>query len=199
MDLQKTEQFVGIAAIASLVLCLIQAYLHSASLPILWLQIYLGVGFVWLILYVFKIYLAYRNKLLFFTKTLKWWNTLLYLGLVVFLVYLNMERQENSFNNMRYAVAFSFFLLAFANIKNYVNLSDDEQIEMSYQSNVIEWKNIAKIEKTPNGYGIFSKTEEKYAILNENFSISQLTNFQNTFDQLIADHNNYFELQHLID
>jgi hypothetical protein len=100
---------------------------------------------------------------------------------------------------MRYAVAFSFFLLAFANIKNYVNLSDDEQIEMSYQSNVIEWKNIAKIEKTPNGYGIFSKTEEKYAILNENFSISQLTNFQNTFDQLIADHNNYFELQHLID
>jgi len=198
MNLQKTEQFVGIAAIASLIICLIQAYLHHAVLPILWLQIYFAVGFVWLCLYIFKTYSAYRNKQLFFTKTLKWWNTLLYFGLVIFLIYLNIQRQD-SFENMRYAAAFSFFLLAFANIKNYVNFSDEEQIELSYQSNVVKWENIMKIEKTPNGYGIFSQNEEKYAILNEDFSDKELANFQTIFDALIAEHDNYFELNHLVD
>jgi|AntRauTorckE5430_2_1112549.scaffolds.fasta_scaffold07194_1 hypothetical protein len=198
MSLQKVEQLVGIAAIASSIICLLQAYLHHAVLPILWLQVYLGIGFVWLVLYVLKIYLAYRNQLLFFTKTLKWWNTLFYFGLVAFLIYLNVQR-HGSFDNMRYAAAFSFFLLAFANIKNYVNLSDEEQIEISYQSNIIKWENIIKIEKTPNGYGIFSKTEEKYAILNEHFSDKQLISFQAVFDKLITNHDDYFELQHLID
>ena len=198
MYLQKAEQFAGIAVIGGLVFCLIQAYLHHAVLPTLWLQVYFGIGLVWFILYLFKIYIAYRNRELFFTTTLKWWNTLLYFGLVIFLIYLNIQRQD-SFVNMRYAAAFSFFLLAIANIKNYVNLSDAEQIELSYQSNVVKWDNIIRIEKTPNGYGIFSQNEEKYAILNEDFSTTQLQNFQNTFDKFIANHNDYFELQHLVE
>jgi hypothetical protein len=198
MNLQKTEQFAGMTTIGSLIICLIQAYLHQAVLPILWLQVYFVVGWVWLVLYIFKIYTAHRNKQLFFTKTLKWWNPLLYFGLVILLIYLNMQRQD-SFESIRYAAAFSFFLLAFANIKNYVNLMDREQIEMSYQSNVVKWENIIKIEKTPNGYGIFSQNEEKYAILYEDFSANELLNFQMTFDALIAEHDDYFELNHLIE
>ncbi|NJN78433.1 MAG: hypothetical protein HC803_08995 [Saprospiraceae bacterium] len=115
-----------------------------------------------------------------------------------FLIYLNIQRSDG-FNNMRYTAAFSFFLLAIANIKNYVNFSDEEQIEMSYQSNVVKWEEIIKIEKTPNGYGIFYQNDEKYAILNEHFSSSQLADFQSTFDKLIANNDDYFELKHLVE
>lgn len=199
MNLQKLEQSVGITTILALVICLVQAYLHSASLPVMWLQIYISVGLFWIILYILKTYIAYHNQKLFFTKTLKWWNTVFYFGLVTFLVYLSIERPDNSFDNIRYAAAFSFFLIAIANIKNYVSFNDIEQIQLSYQSNIIKWEHITKIEKTPNGYGIFSNTEEKYAILNEHFSKKQGSNFQTAFDKLIANHNDYSELKHLID
>jgi hypothetical protein len=73
------------------------------------------------------------------------------------------------------------------------------KIEMSYQSNIVKWENIMKIEKMPNGYGIFSQNEEKYAILNEDFSDKELANFQTAFDILITEHDNYFELNHFVD
>ena len=198
MNLQKIEPYLGIATIGTGILCLIQAYLHSASLPILWLQLFLGVGGLWAITYVVKVMIAYRNKQLFFTTTLKWWNNLFYIGIAGYLLYLNSEGDFNSFSNLRSVVAFAFFLLSIATAKNYINLTDNKQIELSYQSVVVNWDDILKFEKTPNGYGIFTN-EGNYAILFENILKGQLDNFKNTFDARIKDFDNFSELQHLVD
>ena len=198
MNLQKLEQYLGIASMGVLILCLIQSFLHRASLPILWLQIFLAVGSIWAIVYVTKVVLAYRNKQLFFTKTLKWWNNIFYLGIAIFLLYLNSKSDFSSFTNLRSVVAFAFFLISIANVKNYIYLSDDNQIELSYQSEVVNWDDILKFEKTSNGYGIFTNNDGNYAILFESLFKSQLADFQSIFDAKIKDFESFSELQHVV-
>ncbi len=196
MKLQKIEQIVGITAIAVLILCLVQAYLHHAVLPILWLRIYAAVGSSWAILYIWKIGQAYFSKKLFFTNTLKWSNIVLYLGIMFFLLYLNWQRNDGDYSNMRYAVALSFLLIGIANVKNYINFSDETQIELSYQSIIVHWDDILRFEKTPNGYGIITQNEGRYAILNEHLQNAQLTDFQLFFDDLIKNYDEYSSLNH---
>lgn len=198
MNLQKIEPYLGIATIGVGILCLVQAYLHSASLPILWLQLFLGIGSLWSITYIVKIFIAFRNKQLFFTSTLKWWNNLLYFGIAGYLLSLNFQNDFSSFTNLRSVVAFAFFLLSLATAKNYINLTNDNQIELSYQSVVVNWDDILKFEKTPNGYGIFTN-EGNYAILFENIVKRQMEDFKKIFDAKIKDFDNFSELQHLID
>jgi len=198
MNLQKIEPYLGVAAIGVGIFCLIQAYLHNASLPIMWLQLFLAVGGLWVIAYILKVFLAYRKKELFFTKTLKWWNNIFYFGIAGFLLYLNFQNDFNSFTNLRSVVAFVFFLLSIATAKNYINLSDNTQIELSYQSVVINWDDILKFEKTPNGYGIFTN-EGNYAILFENLLKGQLEDFKTIFDSKIKDFDNFSELQHFVE
>ncbi|MFK7948657.1 MAG: hypothetical protein AB8G11_13785 [Saprospiraceae bacterium] len=199
MNLQKIEPYLGIAVIGTGILCLIQAYFHRASLPILWLQLFLAVGGLWTVIYVIKVFLAYRNKELFFTTTLKWWNNIFYFGIAGFLLYLNFQSDFSSFTNLRSVVAFAFFLLSIATVKNYINLSDDAQIELSYQSVVVNWDDILKFERTPNGYGIFTQNDGNHAILFENIMKGQVSDFQKTFDSKIKNFDNFSELQHLVD
>lgn len=198
MNLQKIEPYLGIAAIGVGILCLVQAYFHNASLPILWLQLFLVVGGLWAVVYIVKVFIAYRKKELFFTKTLKWWNNIFYLGIAGFLLYLNFQSDFNSFTNLRSVVAFAFFLLSIATAKNYINLSDDTQMELSYQSVVVNWDDILKFEKTPNGYGIFTN-EGNYAILFDNIIKGQVEDFKTIFDSKIKDFDNFSELQHFVD
>lgn len=198
MNLQKIEPYLGIATIGVGIFCLIQAYFHRASLPILWLQLFLAVGGLWAVVYIMKVFLAYRNKDLFFTTTLKWWNNLLYFGIAIFLLYLNFQSDFRSFTNLRSVVAFAFFLLSIATAKNYVNLSNDNQMELSYQSIVVNWDDVLKFEKTPNGYGIFTN-EGNYAILFDHIIKGQLDDFKVIFDSKIKDFDNFSELQHFVD
>lgn len=199
MNLQKIEPYLGIVAIGVGILCLVQSYLHRASLPIMWLQLFLAVGGLWAVIYIAKVIIMFRQKQLFFTTTLKWWNNLLYLGIAGFLLYLNFQSDFSSFTNLRSVVAFAFFLLSIATAKNYINLSDTNQIELSYQSVVVNWDDILKFEKTPNGYGIFTHHDGNYAILFKNIVKGQIDDFQEVFDLRIKDFDNFSALQHLVD
>lgn len=198
MNFQKTEPYLGIATIGVGILCLIQAYLHHVSIDSIWLQLFIATGSLWAIVYGSKIFLAYRNKELFFTTTLKWWNNFLYLSIAGYLTYLSYDQDYNSFTNFRSVIAFAFFLLSIATIKNYINLSSDDNIELSYQSVLVKWEDIIGIEKTVNGYGITTK-DGRYAVLFETIRSSQLDDFKNLMDQKVKDFDDFSELQHLVD
>ena len=96
-------------------------------------------------------------------------------------------------------MAFSFFLIAIANFKNYINFNNFEQIDLSYQSKYVKWENVLDIDKTPNGYGIKTQLEGKFAILNEDLLASQFDKFQTYFDAQIESQKDDFDLSHFVE
>lgn len=197
--LRQAEQIVGIAAIIVLILGTYQAYQHSAIFPLFWLQVYVGIGLLWASLYVGKVIVAYRNGKLFFTKNKQKFNIAFLLVLMCFLIGINWQRSDFTYQNIRYVIAFSFFLIAIANFKNYINFNNYEQIDLSYQSKYVKWENILDIDKTPNGYGIKTKLDGRFAILNEDLLASQLDKFQTYFDTQIKSQEDDFDLNHFVD
>ncbi len=197
--LRQTEQIVGISAILVLIFGTYQAYQHSAVFPLFWLQIYIAVGLLWASLYVGKVVVAYRNGKLFFTKNKQKFNISFLLVLMFFLIGINSQRSDSTYQNIRYVMAFSFFLIAIANFKNYINFNNFEQIDLSYQSKYVKWENVLDIDKTPNGYGIKTQLEGKFAILNEDLLASQFDKFQTYFDAQIESQKDDFDLSHFVE
>ncbi len=197
--LRQAEQIVGIAAIIVLIYGTFQAYQHNAVFPIFWLQIYVLVGLCWASLYIGKVVVAYRNGKLFFTKNKQKFNIAFLLILMIVLIFINFQRSDTTYENIRYVMAFSFFLIAIANFKNYINFNNYERIDLSYQSEYVKWENILDIDKTPNGYGIKTESDGKYAILNEHLLVSQLDKFQTYFDTQIKAKKDDFDLKHFVE
>ena len=192
------EKIVGISTFIIIVLGNVYTYYYDVIFPKSVLFAIIGIGSVWMALYLWNLYRWWKAEKLFFTKAYRFSTMLIFIGIIAALLFINIQHPNHPYVNFRYVIAFSFFMMIIANIKNIINFEDSEVIQFQDQGITVQWRNLEHIALEQQVFKFVTNKGKVYQIPLQDIHESRRSAFQAQIQTLIKQHDLNNTLRHLI-
>lgn len=192
------EKIVGISTFISIVLGTVYTYYYDIIFPKSVLFAIIGGGSIWVVLNLWNIYNWWKAEKLFFTKAYRFTTMFTFVCIIGVLLFINMQYPHNLHVNFRYVIAFSFFLMIIANIKNFINFEDSEVIQFQDKGIAVKWRNLEHISLENQVFRFVTNKGKVYEVLLQDIDESRQAAFQTQIKALINRHDLDITLRHLI-